>query len=70
MFPVTVFDTSMESRIHDRSEYEIRIAGETLPPAPWVNVIGNPTAGLCISESGCGAMWATNSSYRLTPLAQ
>jgi cyclic beta-1,2-glucan synthetase len=52
---------------NERSEYEIRIAGQTLPPAPWVNVIGNPTAGLCISESGCGAMWASNSSYRLTP---
>ncbi|MDP9176783.1 MAG: carbohydrate-binding protein [Gemmatimonadota bacterium] len=52
---------------NERTEYEIRIAGGTLPPAPWVNVIGNPTGGFCISESGCGATWATNSSFRLTP---
>ncbi len=52
---------------NDRNEYEIRISGDTLPPVPWVNVIGNPAAGLCISENGSGATWASNSSFRLTP---
>jgi len=49
-------------------EYEIRLTGAALPPAPWVNVIGNPAGGFCVSESGCGSMWAANSYfYRLTP---
>src|SRR5207253_2783138 len=49
-------------------EYEIRLTGAELPPAPWVNVIGNPAGGFCVSESGCGATWAGNSYfYRLTP---
>jgi cyclic beta-1,2-glucan synthetase len=52
---------------NDDGEYEIRLAGDTLPPAPWVNVIGNPAGGFCISENGCGATWAANSSFRLTP---
>ena len=48
-------------------EYEIRLAGDTLPPAPWINVIGNPVSGCLISEVGSSATWASNSSYRLTP---
>ncbi|HUQ19536.1 MAG TPA: glucoamylase family protein [Gemmatimonadaceae bacterium] len=48
-------------------EYEIRLNGDSLPPAPWINVIGNPVSGCLISESGSGATWASNSSYRLTP---
>ena len=51
-----------------QDEYEIRLTGAELPPAPWVNVIGNPAGGFCVSESGCGATWAGNSFfYRLTP---
>ena len=39
-----------------------------LPPAPWVNVVANPSAGFIISESGSGYTWAGNSqSNRLTP---
>jgi cyclic beta-1,2-glucan synthetase len=48
-------------------EYEIRLSGDSLPPAPWINVIGNPAGGCCISESGSGAMWASDSSFRLMP---
>ena len=48
-------------------EYEIRLTGDSLPPAPWVNVIGNPVSGCLISEVGSSATWASNSSYRLTP---
>jgi len=49
-------------------EYEIRLTGAALPPAPWINVIGNPAGGFCVSESGCGSTWAGNSYfYRLTP---
>ncbi len=53
---------------NSEGEYEIRLTGAELPPAPWVNVIGNPAGGFCVSESGCGATWAGNSYfYRLTP---
>jgi len=49
-------------------EYEIRLTGDVLPPAPWVNVIGNPAGGFVISESGTGPTWAGNSYFfRLTP---
>lgn len=50
------------------NEYEIHLAGDALPPAPWSNVVGNPNAGFCITESGAGFTWADNSFfYRLTP---
>lgn len=39
-----------------------------LPPAPWINVVANPSCGFLISESGAGYTWAGNSqSNRLTP---
>jgi cyclic beta-1,2-glucan synthetase len=52
---------------NEKGEYEIRLIGDSLPPAPWINVIGNPVSGCLISETGAGATWASNSSYRLTP---
>jgi cyclic beta-1,2-glucan synthetase len=53
---------------NDDLEYEIHLTGETLPPAPWSNVVGNPNAGFCVTESGAGFTWADNSYfYRLTP---
>ncbi|HYD51052.1 MAG TPA: glucoamylase family protein [Gemmatimonadaceae bacterium] len=49
-------------------DYEIRLTGDALPPAPWVNVIANPRAGLVVSERGAGASWVDSSYfYRLTP---
>jgi cyclic beta-1,2-glucan synthetase len=39
-----------------------------LPPAPWINVIANPSCGFLISESGSGYTWTGNSQgNRLTP---
>jgi cyclic beta-1,2-glucan synthetase len=38
-----------------------------LPPAPWINVVANPTFGFLVSESGAGYTWAGNSQLnRLT----
>src|SRR5829696_8106953 len=49
-------------------EYEIRLEGDELPPAPWVNVIANPSGGFLVSETGAGPTWAVNSSFfRITP---
>ncbi len=37
-------------------------------PAPWVNVVANPSFGLIVSESGASSTWSGNSqSNRLTP---
>ena len=53
---------------NDNHEYEIRLTGSSLPPAPWINVVGNPAAGFIVSESGAGVTWAENSYFfRLTP---
>ena len=50
------------------NEYEIRLTGDRLPPAPWINVIANPAGGCIVSETGAGPIWALNSSqFRLTP---
>jgi cyclic beta-1,2-glucan synthetase len=49
-------------------DYEIRVRGDHLPPAPWINVIANPLGGFLVSERGAGAAWAGSSQfYRLTP---
>jgi len=50
------------------NEYEIHLTGSDLPPAPWINVVGNATGGFFVSEGGSGVTWAGNSFfYRLTP---
>ncbi len=49
-------------------EYEIHLTGSDLPPAPWINVVGNPVGGFYVSEGGSGVTWARNSFfYRITP---
>src|SRR3979409_1485510 len=49
-------------------EYEIHLTGSDLPPAPWINVVGNPVGGFCVSEGGSGVTWTKNSFfYRITP---
>ncbi|MBB4637081.1 GH36-type glycosyl hydrolase domain-containing protein [Longimicrobium terrae] len=49
-------------------DYEVRVRGGFVPPAPWVNVVANPYGGFVVSERGAGYTWAGNSYfYRLTP---
>jgi cyclic beta-1,2-glucan synthetase len=49
-------------------DYEIRLRGDALPPAPWANVIANQHGGFVVTERGAGFTWAGNSYfYRLTP---
>ena len=53
---------------NDAGEYELRLYGTELPPAPWSNVIANPAAGFVITESGSSCTWAESSFfYRITP---
>jgi cyclic beta-1,2-glucan synthetase len=49
-------------------DYEILVAGDRVPPAPWSNVIANRHGGFIVTERGGACTWAENSYfYRLTP---
>jgi cyclic beta-1,2-glucan synthetase len=49
-------------------DYEIRVGGDRVPPAPWANVIANPNGGFIVTERGGQCTWAENSQFfRLTP---
>ena len=51
----------------DGREYAIYLGPNTHTPAPWVNVIANPTFGTLASETGAGFTWYGNSQRnRLT----
>ena len=51
----------------DGREYVIYLGPDINTPAPWVNVIANPTFGTMISETGAGFTWFGNSQRnRLT----
>jgi cyclic beta-1,2-glucan synthetase len=51
----------------DGREYAIYLGPNTHTPAPWANVIANPTFGTLISETGAGFAWYGNSQRnRLT----
>ncbi len=52
----------------DGKEYVIRLEKGKNTPAPWVNVIANPSFGFIVSESGSGYTWFGNSrENKLTP---
>jgi cellobiose phosphorylase len=49
-------------------EYIIRLTEGVSTPAPWVNVLANPSFGTLVSESGQGYTWIENAhEFRLTP---
>ncbi|TKB26004.1 glycosyl transferase [Desulfopila sp. IMCC35006] len=51
----------------DGREYAIYLGPGTSTPAPWVNVMANPTFGTMVSETGSGFTWYGNSQRnRLT----
>ena len=52
----------------DGREYVVTIAPGQVTPAPWVNVIANPSFGTIVSESGCANTWSENAhEFLLTP---
>jgi cyclic beta-1,2-glucan synthetase len=54
----------------DGTEYVITLKPGETTPAPWVNVIANPSFGTIVSESGGAYTWGENAhEYRLTPWA-
>ncbi|ABR89681.1 cyclic beta 1-2 glucan synthetase [Janthinobacterium sp. Marseille] len=52
----------------DGREYVIVLGQDQVTPAPWINVIANPTFGFTVSERGAGYTWSQNSrENKLTP---
>jgi len=52
----------------DGREYMIILGEGQWTPAPWINVIANPSFGFQVSESGSGYTWSLNSrENQLTP---
>ena len=52
----------------DGREYVITTAAGRQTPAPWVNVLANPTFGTVVGESGPVCTWSENAhEFRLTP---
>ena len=61
------FDNGLGA-VTPEGDYLVRVRGDALPPAPWVNCIANARGGFLVSERGASCMWAENSQfYRLTP---
>jgi cyclic beta-1,2-glucan synthetase len=54
----------------DGREYVIRLLPGQACPAPWVNVLANPSFGTVISETGSAYTWSENAhEFRITPWA-
>jgi cellobiose phosphorylase len=65
--PELLFDNGTGGFDPDTGEYVIVLEDDETTPAPWVNVMANPTFGSMVSEAGIGCTWALNShENRLT----
>jgi len=63
-----LFQNGLGGFTRDGHEYVITLAPGQTTPAPWVNVIANPSFGTVVSESGSAYTWLENShEFRLTP---
>ena len=63
-----IFANGLGGFTRDGHEYVITLRPGQMTPAPWVNVLANPTFGTVVSESGGAYTWAENShEFRLTP---
>jgi cellobiose phosphorylase len=63
-----IFPNGLGGFTRDGHEYVITLGAGQTTPAPWVNVLANPTFGTLVSESGAAYSWVENShEFRLTP---
>jgi cellobiose phosphorylase len=63
-----IFPNGLGGFTRDGHEYVIALQPGQMTPAPWVNVLANPTFGTVVSESGAAYTWVENShEFRLTP---
>jgi cyclic beta-1,2-glucan synthetase len=66
--PKLLFDNGIGGFTEDGSEYVISVRPGAPTPAPWCNVLANPTFGCLVSESSLGSTWSLNAGEnRLTP---
>ena len=42
-------------------DYVVQLENDTRTPAPWSNIVANPTFGFLVTDSGSGYTWAGNS---------
>ncbi len=63
-----VFANGLGGFTQDGHEYVITLQPGQMTPAPWVNVLANPSFGTVVSESGPAYTWLENAhEFRLTP---
>ena len=63
-----VFPNGFGGFTRDGHEYVITLGPGMTTPAPWVNVLANPSFGTVVSESGGAYTWLDNAhEFRLTP---
>ena len=63
-----IFANGLGGFTPDGHEYVITLQDGQVTPAPWVNVLANPSFGTVLSESGSAYTWFENShEFRLTP---
>ena len=63
-----LFDNGIGGFTSDGREYVITSRRGQTTPAPWVNVLANPSFGTLVSESGSATTWSENAqAFRLTP---
>ncbi|MBB3060118.1 GH36-type glycosyl hydrolase domain-containing protein [Microbulbifer rhizosphaerae] len=62
-----LFDNGIGGFSADGREYVLHLERGQRPPAPWVNVIANPSFGCLVTEAGSCCTWSGNSGeHRLT----
>ena len=63
-----VFFNGLGGFTPDGREYVCLLSPDATTPAPWVNVLANPSFGTVVSESGGSYTWCENAhEFRLTP---
>jgi cellobiose phosphorylase len=63
-----IFRNGLGGFTRDGHEYVITLGKGQMTPAPWVNILANPTFGTVVSESGGSYTWSENAhEFRLTP---
>ncbi|WP_232324299.1 MULTISPECIES: glycosyl hydrolase family 65 protein [unclassified Variovorax] len=63
-----LFYNGMGGFTPDGREYVITTRPGQMTPAPWVNVLANPSFGTLVSESGSATTWSENAhEFRRTP---
>ena len=63
-----IFYNGMGGFTPDGREYVTTTKPGRMTPAPWVNVLANPSFGTLVSEAGSASTWSENAhEFRLTP---